>query len=61
MNGKILRIKRPVIVSFMGHADQIQEWISYIGVGYLRHETDIPNERVIMNALCRNECATMRT
>ena len=61
MNDKILRIKRPVIVSFIGHVDRLYEWISYIREGCLRlrHETDISNERGIVKAIYCNECDPM--
>ena len=61
VNDKILRIKRPVIVSFIGHVDRLYEWISYIREGYLRlrHETDISNERGIVKAIYCNECDPM--
>ena len=60
LNDKILRIKRPVTVSFINHVDRLYEWISYIKEGYLRCETDIPNERAIMNFVYRMKCAPIR-
>ena len=60
MNNKVLLWKCSVTVSSMNFTDQIQELICYIRTGYLHYESDIPNERALMNALCRNECAPLR-
>ena len=60
--GKILRWKHPVTVSFINHVDRIYELLRYIKESYLRCDTDmdVPNKRVIMNALYRMECAPIR-
>ena len=60
VNNKVLRWKRAVTVSFMNFTDQIQELIGYIRTGYLCHESNIPNERALMNAIYRNECSPLR-
>ena len=60
VNDKILRLKRPVTVSFIDHVDQIYERISYIKEGFLRCETDVPNECAIMNAIYRMGCDPIR-
>ena len=60
---KILHSKRPVVVSFINHANRIYELLGYVNEGYLRCSPDMvkPGERSIMNALFHNECRPLRT